>query len=157
MLFRSFAAEFMASHFADGSQIKKVSTQLAEVQAKLEETKKQLDEKDNMIAESARKVAIAEDVARRTNIMQELVAPLSKEKKEIMSDLLKTVKTERLKESFEKYLPAVLNETVKSSEKKATLVESAGSQSTAITGNKKQSEETGSKADIITLRKLAGI
>ena len=156
-IMETFAAEFMASHFADGMEVKKVSKQLAEVQIKLEETKKQLDTKDNMIAESVRKVAIAEDVARRTTIMQELVAPLSKEKREIMSDLLKTVKTERLKESFEKYLPAVLNETVKSSEKKATLVESTGSQSTAITGNKKQSEETGSKADIITLKKLAGI
>ncbi len=156
-IMETFAAEFMASHFADGTEVKKMGKQVAELQAKLDETTQQLAQKDNMIAEAVRKATVAEDVAKRTRVMQELVAPLSKEKREIMEDLLQTVKTTNLKESFEKYLPAVLNEAV-SKTAKSTLVESAKAQSTVFTGNKSVSaDQSTGKAEIVALRKLAGL
>ena len=45
----------------------------------------------------------------RKETLNELMAPLGKEKKEIMSDLLESVKTENLEEQFDKYLPSVLD------------------------------------------------
>ena len=88
--------------------------------------------------------------------MQELVAPLGKEKRGIMEDLLKTTSTESLRESYNKYLPAVLNETAVAPKAKTVISESATSQTTAMTGNKTSSEESAG-ADILSLRKLAGI
>jgi len=157
-IMETFAAEFMASHFADGTEVRKMGKQLAVLESKLQVTTQQLEQKDKMIAEAVRKQSIAEDTTKRARIMQELVAPLSKEKREIMEDLLQTVKTTNLKESFEKYLPAVLNESAPRGNAKATLVESAKAQSTVFTGNKSVSaEQSTGKAEIVALRKLAGI
>jgi len=61
------------------------------------------------------------------------------------------VKTERLNESFEKYLPSVLNG--KAPQKKQALVEAK-----EITGNKISNNQNSSgSADIYDIRKLAGL
>lgn len=155
-IMEAFAAEFMASGFADGTQVKKLGEQIAELSSQLSETAKLVESKDAEIAQAQKKIRIAEDAMKRQSVMQELVAPLGKEKRGIMEDLLKTVKTENLRESFNKYLPAVLNETV-SAKAKTVITESAASQKTEMTGNKTSSEDDAAGADIISLRKLAGI
>jgi hypothetical protein len=155
-IMEAFAGEFMASGFADGTQIKKLGDKLAILESKLSEATSVVTAKDAEIAKAQTKIRIAEDAVKRQGIMQELVAPLGKEKREIMEDLLKTTKTESLRESYNKYLPAVLNETAAKPTGKAVISESATSQTTAVTGNKASSEDT-APADIISLRKLAGI
>lgn len=155
-IMEAFAGEFMASGFADGTQVKKLGDQLAAITVKLDESKKIVEGKNAEIAQAQAKIRIAEDTVKRQAIMQELVAPLGKEKREIMEDLLKTTKTETLRESYNKYLPAVLNETTVKPTGKSVISESATSQKTAITGDKTSSENS-APADIISLRKLAGI
>ncbi len=155
-IMEAFAAEFMASGFADGTQVKKLGDQLAALTTKLNETSKLVESKDAEIAQAQAKIRIAEDAVKRQGIMQELVAPLGKEKREIMEDLLKTTKTENLRESFNKYLPAVLNETTAKTTK-TVISESATSQKTAVTGDKTSSENAAPEAEIVSLRKLAGI
>ena len=156
-IMEAFAAEFMASGFADGTQVKKLGEQLADLTSKLSETAQLVESKDAALAEAQKKTRIAEDAMKRQTVMQELVAPLGKEKRGIMEDLLKTVKTENLRESFNKYLPAVLNETVSATKAKAVITESSASQKTEMTGNKTSSEQEAAGADILSLRKLAGI
>jgi hypothetical protein len=81
------------------------------------------------------------------------MSPLSKDKRELMNNLLESVSTSKLKAQFNKYLPTVLNES--SPVKSQKLTES---QKTEITGNKADTtQETDSKAEIINLKKLAGI
>ena len=81
------------------------------------------------------------------------MGPLSKDKRELMNNLLESVSTSKLKVSFNKYLPTVLNES--STTKAQKLNES---QKTEITGNKASTtQETESEAEIINLKKLAGI
>jgi hypothetical protein len=155
-IMEAFAAEFMASGFADGTQVKKLGDQLAQLTQQLSETTKLVESKDAVIAQAQAKIRIAEDAVKRQGIMQELVAPLGKEKREIMEDLLKTTKTEALREAYNKYLPAVLNETAAKPTGRAVISESATSQKTAVTGDKTSSEDA-APADIISLRKLAGI
>ena len=76
------------------------------------------------------------------------MSPLSGDRKEVMQDLLQTVKTAKLKESFSKYLPAVMDNDTKASKK--ILAESR----TSVTGNKVSApEDTG----IDEMRRLAGI
>lgn len=154
-IMEAFAAEFMASGFADGTQVKKLGDQMAELKKQLDETAALVESKDQALAQAQSKIRIAEDAVKRQAIMQELVAPLGKEKREIMEDLLKTTKTENLREAYNKYLPAVLNEKT-GTKTKTVISESAASQKTEVTGNKTSSEDS-APADIISLRKLAGI
>jgi len=70
-----------------------------------------------------------------------------------MTNLLESVKTSKLKAAYNKYLPTVLNESAKS-EKAQTITES---QKTEITGNKAHTQSSESEAEIINLKKLAGI
>ena len=70
-----------------------------------------------------------------------------------MGSLLESVATKNLKAAFNKYLPTVLNETVKT-ETAQTLTET---QKTEVTGNKTPELDTSSEAEIINLKKLAGI
>jgi hypothetical protein len=85
------------------------------------------------------------------------MSPLGKEKREIMSDLLESVKTENLQKQFDKYLPSVLDgETPRV---KKTITESVR---TEETGNKKASAkvEANDSTDVVeiqTIRKLAGL
>jgi hypothetical protein len=156
-IMEAFAAEFMVSGFADGTQVKKLSDKLVSIEQKLTESTKLVEAKDAEIAKAQAKIRIAEDAVKRQTIMQELVAPLGKEKRDIMEDLLKTTKTENLREAYNKYLPAVLNETTVKPTGKTMISESATSQKTAITGDKTSSENAAPEAEIVSLRKLAGI
>jgi hypothetical protein len=155
-IMESFAAEFMASGFADGTQVKKLADQIDSLSTRLSESTKLAESKDVQLATAQKKIRIAEDAVKRQAIMQELVAPLGKEKRGIMEDLLKTTSTEALRESYNKYLPAVLNETVSAQKAKTVIAESAAFQKTEMTGNKTSSEASAG-ADILSLRKLAGI
>jgi hypothetical protein len=152
-IFETFAAEFMSSYLVEGTEVAKLNKQLDKVMSKLNEANKAVAEKEVQLKESARKARIAEDRADRKLIMNEMMAPLSKQQKEIMGALLESTKTTDLRNAFNKYLPSVLNESKKPVETKKVLSESAKE----ITGNKHRvSEDTGS-AEIINLRKLAGL
>jgi len=151
-LFEAFAHEYQSSYLNEKSETAKLL--------------KVIDVKDLAIQEAAQAVVKAEQVLEskqaeiralkesqtRKQIMSELLSPLNSEQKAIMSELMETVKTERLNESFEKYLPSVLNG--KSPQKKQALVEAK-----EITGNKVISNtiRSGESADIYDIRKLAGL
>jgi len=151
-LFEAFAHEYQSSYLNEKSETSKLL--------------KVIDVKDLAIQEAAQAVVKAEQVLEskqaeiralkesqtRKQIMSELLSPLNGEQKAIMSELMETVKTERLNESFEKYLPSVLNG--KAPQKKQALVEAK-----EITGNKVISNtiRSGESADIYDIRKLAGL
>jgi hypothetical protein len=74
-----------------------------------------------------------------------------------MTQLLENVQTDKLRSAFDKYLPAVLNNsssTTKTVEKSAMLVESRSE----VTGDKtaKVSVETGDN-NVIEIKRLAGL
>jgi hypothetical protein len=79
-----------------------------------------------------------------------------------MEELLETVKTEKLAESFKKYLPAVLNEKTDTQTDRKVLKESRDVVRTAKTGDKRanaaqQQEEDSALAEIQQLKKMAGL
>ena len=152
-LFETFAAEFMGSHLAEGTHISKLSKELSIVKNQLDESHKEIKDKEAMVNVANTKVAKINESRERESVMAELMSPLSKEKKELMNNLLESVSTSKLKASFNKYLPTVLNESSTTSSQ--TLKES---QKTVITGNKASTNsKTESEAEIINLKKLAGI
>ena len=152
-LFEAFAAEYQTSYLNEKSETAKLL--------------KVIDMKDLAIQEAANAVVKAEQILEskeaeivdlkesqtRKEIMGELLAPLNKEQREIMSELMESVKTTKLNESFDKYLPAVLNG--KTQQKKQALVEAK-----EVTGNKQISNTNRSSEEdtnIVDIRKLAGL
>ena len=159
-IMEAFAAEFMASKFADGTAVSQLTRQIQEIQSQLTEAQQTITEKEVQVSESLRRQRIAEDQAQRVRVMQDLCSPLSKDKRGIMEELLESTETAKLKDQFQKYLPSVLNEEVRREKKQ--IVEGQQSQKTVVTGNKTQINEsvaTPAEADdtIQQLRKLAGI
>lgn len=152
-IFETFAAEFMGSMLNEGTEVAKLSKQMDELKVKLEEANKAVVEKEVQLKESARNARIVADKAERKAIMNEMMAPLSKQQKQIMNALLESTQTSELQKSFNKYLPSVLKEDAKVENKKV-LSESTKE----VTGDKANSSaEADTTADIVNLRKLAGI
>ena len=153
-LFETFAAEFMGSHLAEGTHISKLSKELSDVKSQLDESHKEIKDREAKITEATDKVTRINESRERESVMAELMSPLSKDKRELMNNLLESVSTSKLKAQFNKYLPTVLNESAPKSEKAQTITES---QTTEITGNKAHTQSSESEAEIINLKKLAGI
>jgi len=151
-IFETFAAEFTSSHLAEGTTVSKLTAEMAEVKAQLAEAQKVVAKKEAMIAEAEKKAASIKEANLRKATLDELLSPLAKEKRELMGNLLESVQTDKLSAAYKKYLPTVLNESVKSTSQ--TLTES---QKTEITGNKASTQISESDAEIINLKKLAGI
>lgn len=168
-LFEAFSAEFMTSYLSEGSEVRKLQTQLSENKIQLEAANKILTEKNEQIVISARKAKLAEERATRVQIKNDLLSPLSKEKRNVMEELLDTVKTDKLKEAFQKYLPTVLNEGMRNANQgRRALSETAAEpkKTVAVTGNRvnplaesARAEDVPAKSnnEIAELRRLAGI
>ena len=153
-LFETFAAEFMGSHLAEGTHISKLSKELSNVKSQLDESHKEIKDRESKIVLAESKVTKINESRERETVMSELMSPLSKDKRELMVNLLESVSTSKLKVQFNKYLPTVLSEST-TSVKSQKLNES---QKTEITGNKAATiQATESEAEIINLKKLAGI
>ncbi len=149
-IFESFAAEYMTSYLAEGTEVRKLNRKIEEQQQNITSL---TESKDTANVE----VKKLNDKIGRDKIMGELLTPLAKSKRGIMEELLESVQTKNLKGSFKKYLPAVLNETVSRKEtSKVALTEK--------TGDKVQPQEETTEVNtdensgnIIHLKKLAGI
>jgi hypothetical protein len=82
-----------------------------------------------------------------------LIAPLNKDQREIMTDLLESVQTAKLRSAFDKYLPAVIDGKTPAKQK-AVLSEAkevTGNRDTDVTQVKAKDE------NVIELRRLAGL
>jgi len=153
-IFETFAAEFMTSTLAEGTQIAKLNRSIQSLETKLSESQQALANKETAIMEARREAKVAKDLTDRKAQLSEMMAPLSKDQREIMGALLESVKTDKLREAFNKYLPNVLKEgTQVSVKEKAKLTENTR----VVTGDKATQSETGGSAEIINLKKLAGI
>jgi len=95
-----------------------------------------------------------------------MLGPLNRSQKELMGTLLESVKTNQLKAAYKKYLPSVLSEEadVKTqATRKANLTESRNApkqdrrEMSGDKANKGAQPDVGGSADIIELKKLAGL
>merc|ERR1711871_827871 len=107
-IFESFASEYSNSYLNEKSETAKLlkvvelkDKQLAEAKANAEEEAKLVESKDAEIKDAV-------ESAKRKEVMNELLAPLNKKQRDIMSDLLESVQTDRLQKSFGKYMPSVI-------------------------------------------------
>lgn len=161
-IFEAVAAEYMASYLSEGSEVKKLTRALQEQKAALSKAKSRLDEQNKLVESADAKVRAANERLHRIQTMNELLAPLSRDKKAIMEDLLKDIKTQNLNEAFQRYLPAVVNGA--RVPQKAVLSENSNTNNTvAKTGDRNNTlakaviEETKTPDDLGVILHLAGI
>lgn len=150
-IFESFASEYASSHLNEKSETAKLLKVVQQKEAQLEEAKKAIEQTKTLVESKEREIRVAQDVATRKEIMSELLNPLTGDKKTVMNELLESVSTDKLRGSFDKYLPAVM---AGEAPKKKALTEG-----TEVTGNKQAQTIGGEEktAEIFTIRKLAGL
>jgi hypothetical protein len=149
-VFEAFAGEYMSSYLNEGGEIRKLNEQLTDQQEKTNKMEGSLAEKDAEIEAMTTKLRIAEDKIQRERTLNELVSPLSKDKRQVMSELLESVQTVNLRKQFEKYLPAVLNETAKPEQSENVVI-------TEHTGDRAESNNKDENNDIVNIKRLAGL
>jgi hypothetical protein len=151
-IFESFASEYAASHLNEKSETAKLLKVVAVKEAELEEAAKVVADTQSLVENKNRELRIIKESSQRKEVMSELLGPLTGDKREVMSSLLESVHTEKLRTAFDKYLPAVMNGGAP-----AKKVLSEGKE---ITGDKQAPQSSGNEektAEIFDIRRLAGL
>ena len=153
-LFEAFSNEYANSYLNEKSEVAKLMKVVDLKQKQLAEAKV-VATKATKLAESkdAEKTALIE-AARRKDTINDLIAPLNKAQKEIMTDLLESVQTPKLRTAFDKYIPSVID-SKGPAKQKAIL-----SEGKEVTGNRDASVteiKTHNGGEVIDLRRLAGL
>lgn len=156
-IFEAFASEYNTSYLNETKEIKKFQKQLAEMNKQLVEANEQISAKEQAAKLVESKLRIAQDKMARKEKLDELMRPLGKEKKEIMMSLLESVKTDKLSQAFNKYLPSVLDGEAPKARK--TITESVTKEHT---GDRKaparaEADDSTDVLELDAIRKLAGL
>jgi len=151
-LFEAFASEYSTSYLNEKSETAKLLKVIDMKELAVQEAAQATEAAKALVESKDAEIATLRESQERKRIMNELLSPLNSEQREIMGELMESVKTTRLNESFEKYLPAVI--AGKAPQKKQALVEAK-----EITGNKISNSNRSSENDnnIIDIRRLAGL
>jgi len=156
-IFESFANEYRSSYLNESSEVKDLQKQIAEVKKELTESRAEVEAKAEAVALTESKLRVAEDKMDRKEKLDELLKPLSKAKKELMVDLLESVKTDNLEKQFNKYLPSVLDGEKVTIEERQPLTESVRKDHTGNKDVQPSSEDEQDVVEINQIRKLAGL
>lgn len=150
-IFEAFATEYNSSYLNKKSESAKLLKILSIKDKQLAEAKKVIAGQKTVVSKKDTQIKQLAESAKRQQIISELIDPLNKSQKEIMMDLLESVQTDRLKTSFDRYLPTVIDN--KKPQQKAIITEGK-----EITGNKKEDiKKSGARDNVIDIRRLAGL
>ena len=151
-IFEAYASEFGATHLNEKAEVRKLYAML---EGKNKQLKKAIEVSQHakvVVESKEREIRMIKESNQRQDLMQELLSPLNQEKAEVMRNLLESVQTTRLKNAFEKYLPAVLEDrSVKATK---VITENVS----VATGDKTvPSSQQEDRGNVIDLKRLAGL
>jgi hypothetical protein len=151
-LFEAFANEYQTSYLSEKSETSKLLKVIDMKELAVVEAKAKAEESKQLLESKEREIKALVESKQRQEVMSELLAPLARDQKEIMTELLESVQTIKLRNSFEKYLPAVV--AGKTPQTRKALIEAK-----EVTGNKIPNSISSSENDsnIIAIRRLAGL
>jgi hypothetical protein len=156
-LFEAFASEFAVTHLNENKEIRKLQAVVAAKEQALAEARAEAESAAMIVESKDKEIRVIRESTERRDTMANLLNSLNKEKAAVMSELLESVQTAKLQSAFEKYLPAVLNNTAAAvAPKKAMLAEGR----VAVTGDKTaktNAEGSESINNVIELKRLAGL
>jgi hypothetical protein len=148
-IFEAFSSEYTHSYLNEKSDVVKLLKVLEKRDRQLAETQAKISEKAKIVESKNREISKMRDLTARKEIVSELLAPLGKDKRVVMNELLESVQTPKLRTAFDKYLPAVMSDGMAT---KKALVEAK-----EVTGNKTTASSDASANNIIDIRRLAGL
>jgi hypothetical protein len=151
-IFEAYASEFGATHLNEKAEVRKLHDVIAEQDQKLRKAIDITRTAKAVVESKERELRIIKESNERESTMDELLRPLNKDKQEVMRNLLESVQTPRLKNAFEKYLPAVLED--RSVKARKVIAESV----TSVTGDKTTVPSVSEdRSNVIDLKRLAGL
>jgi hypothetical protein len=153
-IFEAYAAEFGATHLNEKAEVRKLHDTIAQKDQKLAEAIKITQKAKVLVESKEREIQMIKETNQRESALEELLAPLNKEKQGIMRNLLESVQTARLSNAFEKYLPAVLEDR---SAKASKVITETVSVATGDKSVRSQDADNESESNVIDLKRLAGL
>ena len=151
-IFEAYASEFGATHLNEKAEVRKLYDIIAEKDQKLRKAIDITRTAKAVVESKERELRMIKESNERESTMDELLRPLNKEKQDVMRNLLESVQTPRLKNAFEKYLPAVLED--RSAKARKVIAESV----TSVTGDKTTVPSVSEdRSNVIDLKRLAGL
>jgi len=151
-IFEAYASEFGATHLNEKAEVRKLHDVIAEKDQKLRKAIDITRTAKAVVESKERELRMIKESNERESTMDELLRPLNQEKQEVMRNLLESVQTPRLKNAFEKYLPAVLED--RSVKARKVIAESI----TSVTGDKNTVPSVSEdRSNVIDLKRLAGL
>ena len=155
-IFEAYASEFGATHLNEKQEVRKLHDTIAAKDAKLSEAIKFAQKAKVLVESKEREMRILKESNQREAALEELLAPLNREKQEVMRNLLESVQTARLSNAFEKYLPAVLEDrSVKTPKVITETLSTATGDKSARSPDADQLAEQNN--NVIDLKRLAGL
>jgi hypothetical protein len=154
-LFEAFASEFAVTHLNENKEIAKLTQQLQEKEAVIAESTKAQAQAKVLVEAKEREIRIIKESTDRKERLAEMLKPLNAEKAGIMRDLLESVQTDKLQSAYEKYLPAVLNNSAAKAPAPKAKVLAEGR--VVATGDKSAKTVETTDTNVFELRRLAGL
>lgn len=154
-IFEAYAAEFANTHLQENRQVRELNQLIAEKNQQLEAATRSVEESKALAESREREIRMIKESNQRQEIMSELLGPLNEDKRQVMQDLLESVQTSRLKNAYEKYLPAVLAENARAGGRQV-IRESVS----VVTGDKTvpaAQENDEEVSNVIAIKRLAGL
>jgi hypothetical protein len=154
-LFEAFASEYSATYLNENAEVNKMQADMAALVKALAEAKAENATKSSLVESKNREIAKILDETSRSKKLGAMLKPLAAEKADVMKSLLENIQTDRLEAAFNKYLPAVLNNSAPRTDRKVI------NESVAKTGDRvaktQESDEKGNVNNIVEIKRLAGL
>jgi predicted DNA-binding protein len=155
-IFEAFASEFAVTHLNENKEIRKLQAVVAAKEQALAEARAQADSAAMIVESKEKEIKVIKESAERKDILANLLKPLNKEKATVMSELLESVQTVKLQSAYDKYLPAVLNNTAQPAKQAKTMLAESRVE---VTGDKSANtaavEENAN--NVFEIKRLAGL
>lgn len=136
-IFESFAREFAIKFFNEDKVVKSMLESVKASQNKLMHSNKVLEKQLNEAKNQINQLSTVNNKLSREKIINESVSHLTKDKQDMMRNLVAEVPTEKLNESINKYLPMILNGSSQKQINKNERVLKEGKKVTFLTGENK--------------------
>ncbi len=158
-LFEAFASEFGATHLNENKEVAKLQALIKAKDRQLAEAKSAVDQKNKLVESQNQKIKVITESVNRKTVLAELLGPLNKEKARVMADLLENVRTDKLQEAYNKYLPAVLNASKVAPQAASAARVALTESKKEVTGDKNAKAVASSNADnvVVDIKRLAGL
>ena len=156
-LFEAFANEFAVTHLNENREIRKLRQAIEVREQQLAESRQSIEKQQKLMESKEREMRIIKESAERRDVMADLLKPLNKEKAAVMSQLLESVQTDKLKSAFEKYLPAVLNNQAVSTHKSSRVITESRSVATGDKSATQTAVDQDPNNNVVEIKRLAGL